>query len=289
MIVDLHQNTPEWMAFRSDRLGASDASIILGINKWKTPLQLWNEKLGLNEPEQQNFAMTRGHALEDLARKTFTEYTGYEVEPKIFVHPEYNFMMASLDGITEDLQTAVEIKCNGRENHELALKGQIPDYYNAQMQHQMFVCELNWMYYFSFDGKDGVHIIVGREEKFIKNMIEKELEFYRCMKEFIPPNMIEKDFTIRRDCEWAEASKQYLYAKQKLKKYITQEKEARLALIRLSDEKNTTGSGVKLSKIFRKGLVDYKKIPELSCVDLDLYRSDPVISWTLTEIKVNNE
>lgn len=289
MIVDLNQNTPEWLAFRQGKLGASDCAPILGISKWKTAYQLWQEKLGLSRGQKQSFPMQRGHELEDLARKCFHEITGYEVFPKVFTHPEYNFLMASLDGITEDLQVAVEIKCNGKENHQLAIEGKIPDYYNAQLQHQMFVCELNWMYYFSFDGKDGVAFIVGREELFIKEMLKKELEFYRCMIQFEPPPFTEMDFLKRKDSSWRVASERYLNAKTLLQKYEKEAEDAKIGLLSLSNGNNTEGFGVKVSKSVRKGSVDYKKIPELIAVDLDEYRGDTIISWRITETKDDDE
>jgi len=41
MIVDLQQNTPEWIAFRVDKLGASDAPIIMESSPWTTPDRDW--------------------------------------------------------------------------------------------------------------------------------------------------------------------------------------------------------------------------------------------------------
>ncbi len=289
MQVDITQNTEDWKNFRSSRIGASDAAPIMGLSKWKTAHQLWQQKLGLDGEQKQTFAMKRGHDLEDLARKSFTDYTGFEVTPKVFVHPEYNFLMASLDGITDDLQVAVEIKCNGKENHDLALQGKVPDYYMAQMQHQMYVCELNWMYYFSFDGKDGVSFIVGREELFIEEMLKKELEFYRCMTEFAPPPMTDRDYRKRSDHSWKVASERYLSVKARLKELEKEEEEAKRVLLSLSGGQNTIGAGLKISQSMRKCGVDYSRIPELIGVDLDEYRGEPTMSWRITETKEDHE
>lgn len=44
--LNLLQNTQEWEKFRLQKIGASDAPIIMGVSPWKTPFQLWLEKTG---------------------------------------------------------------------------------------------------------------------------------------------------------------------------------------------------------------------------------------------------
>lgn len=44
--LNLLQNTQEWEKFRLQKIGASDAPIIMGVSPWKTPFQLWLEKQG---------------------------------------------------------------------------------------------------------------------------------------------------------------------------------------------------------------------------------------------------
>jgi putative phage-type endonuclease len=261
----------------------------MGVSPYDTAYSLWQRKMGLSPDKQQTSCMKRGHDLEDLARQRFYEMTGFKVTPKVFTHPGYSFLMASMDGITEDLQVAVEIKCNGKINHKLALEGKIPDHYNYQLQHQMFVCELNWMYYFSFDGQSGILVIVGREETTIKKLIIKELEFYRCMLEVEPPKMTDKDFQVRKDVYWKEVSKHFLNVRSQLKELEKEQERLKIILLNLSENRPAIGCGIRLSKIIHKGAIDYKKIPELITVNLDEYRGDPVISWKITETKEDDE
>jgi predicted phage-related endonuclease len=44
----MQQQTPEWLEFRKNKIGASDAPIIMETSPWKTPYQLWLEKLSLD-------------------------------------------------------------------------------------------------------------------------------------------------------------------------------------------------------------------------------------------------
>ena len=72
----MQQNTEEWLEFRRDKIGASDAPIIMGKSPWKTPHQLWEEKIGVRTSSYETAAMRRGKDLESEARKHFEQQTG---------------------------------------------------------------------------------------------------------------------------------------------------------------------------------------------------------------------
>lgn len=285
MICDLQQNTPEWELFREDKLGASDIAPILGISPWETAYTLWERKLNLIPKKEKTQAMQRGSDLESKALRCFNQENGLLLSSRVVVSNFYDWAMASLDGFDVDNRIGVEIKCNGKENHKKAINGEIPDYYICQMQHQMFCAELDYMWYYSFDGENGIQLEVKRDKQFIENMLEKEIEFYKCMKEFIPPNMTEKDYLRREDLAWRDLSERYLNVKAQLKQFESEEKYLREALVKASSGKNSLGGGIKICKSVRKGAVDYKIIPELIGIDLEIFRSDPVVSWRITETK----
>ena len=275
----IQQNTPEWLEMRKSKVGASDAPIILGVSPWKTPFQLWEEKLGLSAPPQMNNAMRRGHELEPIARQAYIDHTGNYVEPSVEFHQEHKWMMASLDGVTPDKSIAVEIKCPGKVDHALAAQGEIPQKYFAQLQHQLAVLNLNNLHYFSY--KDGeYHLIdVPRDEKYIKKMIEKEQKFWDCLQNFDPPALIEKDFFVREDKEWSTLALEWNNNNQILKEAKEKEKILRESLIQLSKNKNTRGCGIRVQKIIRNGAIDYGSIPEIQGVHLEKYRKPSTVSW----------
>ena len=49
--IKLKHNSPEWLAFRRKGIGASDAAAVLGLSKWTTNVELWEEKVGLRQPK----------------------------------------------------------------------------------------------------------------------------------------------------------------------------------------------------------------------------------------------
>jgi putative phage-type endonuclease len=67
----MEQGTSEWLSWRNKGLGSSDASTILGINGFKDLFQLWLEKTGRSKGDMPNYAMSRGTAMEPLAREIY--------------------------------------------------------------------------------------------------------------------------------------------------------------------------------------------------------------------------
>ena len=63
-IIELVQGTREWLEWRHKGLGASDASTIMGENRFKSAAQLLQEKRGPAQDFGQNAAMARGTELE---------------------------------------------------------------------------------------------------------------------------------------------------------------------------------------------------------------------------------
>ena len=116
----LIQQSNEWLELRKNKIGASDAPVIMHVSPWKTPYQLWEEKLGLKESFSSS-AMKRGLEMEESARKAFEKETGLVVFPQVLFHKEHEWMMASLDGIDIEGKNIVEIKCPGKVDHEIAL------------------------------------------------------------------------------------------------------------------------------------------------------------------------
>ena len=180
------QGSAAWLAFRKTRITATDAVAIMGASKYKTVKQLYIEKTTDVAPMIPNKYMQRGIDLEPVARELLSLALGIPLFPKVVLGREHDWMMASLDGISEDGNTVIERKCPNKKC-QLAYQGQIPDWYYPQVQHQMSVTGVDKVYYYSFDGIDGDMVIVPRDDAYISVMIEKEKEFYNCMMAGISP------------------------------------------------------------------------------------------------------
>ena len=276
--MQYQQNTPEWLSFRKNKIGASDAPVIMEVSPWKTPYQLWEEKLGVRE-NVTTAAMQRGTDMEEEARQAFEKESGLVVFPHVRVSKEHDWMIASLDGMDAEEKHMVEIKCPGKEDHEKAMDGVIPEKYLPQLQHQLCVTGLDFGYYFSYSRSAARILVIERDDKYISKLIKKEQEFYSCMMEFVPPKLTDRDYAERNDPEWLELSNSYLLVQKQLKSLEEQEKQMKEQLITLAGRSNARGAGLKLSKIVRKGVVDYQMIPELKGVNLEKYRKAAIETW----------
>ena len=69
----------EWLEYRKTGIGGSDASVVCGINKYKSPVELWMEKTGQLPYQEAGEAAYWGTQLEGLVRSEFTKRTGIEV------------------------------------------------------------------------------------------------------------------------------------------------------------------------------------------------------------------
>jgi putative phage-type endonuclease len=281
----MQQNTPEWLEMRKSKIGASDAPIIMGESPWKTPYQLWQQKLDLVSQEDQNHAMRRGHEMEPIARDAYIKHTGINIEPKVVFHPERDWMMASLDGYNQERGVAVEIKCPGEKDHALAAEGKIPPKYYAQLQHQLAVLGLNKIHYFSFREDSFYLIEVEMDEAYIKKMIKKEEAFMKCLREFQSPELSDRDLINQQSDEWKQSAEAWIEVNEQLKILKDKEKEARERLIALTNNKSSKGAGVKALRTIRKGNIDYNQIPEIKVIDLEPYRKSSITTWRITKEK----
>lgn len=49
IFIELDQRTDEWLMWRSQGIGASDAPVIMGVSPWSDPVSLWMEKRSFME------------------------------------------------------------------------------------------------------------------------------------------------------------------------------------------------------------------------------------------------
>ena len=61
-----HPNRESWLRWRKNGVGASEVSVVLGINTYKSAYTLWAEKTGRIEPEEPGLAAAVGVAIEPM-------------------------------------------------------------------------------------------------------------------------------------------------------------------------------------------------------------------------------
>ena len=142
--VKAEQRSPEWFALRADGITATDVSVIAGLNPYKTPYQLWAEKLGKFTPDPVGPAAVRGILLENAVAEFYEMETGRELRRSngIVRLKQINWVMASLDRTIVGEEGLVEIKTSTSPRWSLH---PVPPEVVAQVQWQMFVTGAPWV------------------------------------------------------------------------------------------------------------------------------------------------
>ncbi len=180
-ILSLDQGSDPWLQYRRKHIMATDASIILGLNNFKDMHHLWQEKMGFIDPEPANESMKRGNFLEADARKLVCERLNLDFDPIVVESSEYPWMGASLDGISLSHSRICEIKCMKMSKHLQVSEDNLDLSHYAQMQHQLACTNAKVVYYASYhpDAPEPLTIVeIYPDKQYIKNMIEKEKEFF---------------------------------------------------------------------------------------------------------------
>jgi putative phage-type endonuclease len=278
--------TKEELEFRRTKIGASDIAGIIGVSKHKTRYDVWEEKV-LGPSQKKNGAMSRGDALEPIARHAFEKETGYLVSPQRYVHATRPWQMASLDGITFDGEVIVEIKAPNMDDHDLALAGKIPPHYKPQPHWQMDVVPTTKKaFYASYhpDSSKPLAIVeIYKDEDYINELIQEGEDFFlNHILTQNPPEMTDKDYPVIEDEQMFELRHRYEEAILQVKHWDTKIDELKNSIKSHVGNRSARAFGMKITKSMLPGRVNYKEIPELREVDLTAYRGPPIEQWRIT-------
>lgn len=139
-----------WLAGRMNGIGGSDASAVVGMNPYKTNIELFEEKTGrrIQEDISEKPYVIYGKQAEEYIRELFRlDYPEYQVEHhefRILQSLSYPFMQASLDGELTDQERRrgiLEIKTTNilQSMQYEKWKDRIPDNYYIQVLHYLLV------------------------------------------------------------------------------------------------------------------------------------------------------
>lgn len=180
------------MEYRKQGIGGSDASVVCGVSRYKSPVELWLEKTNQLQPQEAGEAAYWGTQLESLVRAEFTKRTGIEVKivSQLLQSEEHPFMLANLDGVCEvpdlgpvifEAKTASAYKTGEWEDA-------IPDEYALQIQHYMAVTGYQGAYIAVLIGGNTFRWkFIERDEDLISMLIELESAFWNHVQDMTPP------------------------------------------------------------------------------------------------------
>ncbi len=275
--VDFEQGSEDWLNWRKGLLTATDAAMLLGASPYVTPYKGWQRKTGQAPEQVVNSAMQRGQRDEPIARSIFNREYGINMTPCCIESEKYNFLGASLDGMSECETSILEIKSQRPVNF-------VPEFHMFQIQHQMLCSDgkVKQTYYVSHWEGENITFTVLPDEEWMKNYIPKAQEFWKSVLLLEPPALSCKDYKdMTGAVNWDGYASEYKNLCAQIKVLEELKDSYKKELINLCGDDSCSGNGIKVLKKMVKGRVDYEKIPELSNVDFDKYRKPASFSWTI--------
>lgn len=157
MAVEMMQlcSREEWLQARAGRIGGSDASAILGMNPYRTNIELWQIKTGQLVPEDISdkpyvkYGTEAEQYLRELFKLDFPEYQVCYEENNMFLNDKYPFGHASLDGWLIDQNGRLGVwECKTTNILQSMQKEKwdhrIPDNYYIQILHYLLITEFDF-------------------------------------------------------------------------------------------------------------------------------------------------
>lgn len=251
----------EWLEYRRNGIGGSDAAAICGLNPYKSPMAVWLEKTGQAEPENVGEAAYWGNILEPLIMEEFGRRTGLDVgrELSILQHEKHSFMIANLDGIAfcRERNEAFVFEAKTANSFSASLwENGVPEHYQLQVQHYMAVTGYSGTYVgVLIGGQNFKHFYIPRDEEIIGMLIELEKRFWNYVVTNTPPPIdgsiastsfisklypVAKDTSITLPDESLALIEQYEEAVE-LEKQATEKKDAAANKLKEMLKENDTG------------------------------------------------
>ena len=138
----------EWLTVRRQGIGSSDAAAAVGLNPYKSQLQLWMEKTGRDgalpvvDPNDDQSPMYWGTLLEPIVAAHYTRRSGHRVRRvnAVLQHPEHSWMLANIDREVVGASDVQILECKTAGIHGARLwRDGVPEYVQLQVMHQLAV------------------------------------------------------------------------------------------------------------------------------------------------------
>ena len=124
-----------------------------------------------------------------------------------------------------------------------------------------------------YDGSTGLLVEIQRDEASMEAIRAAWDGFQTYLDTDTPPPLTDRDTVERADPAWTLAAGLYRQAKLDADAAVETLDRARERLVGLASHASESGHGVTVTRFFKQGNVEYKRIPALKTVRLDDYRA----------------
>ena len=288
----IEQRSPVWFQARREKITGSVTGAILGLSPFMKPIDVMRNMVreyhGAERDFRGNIATEYGTANEQTAT-THLEMFHLDqpvVETGFHTHSELEWLGASPDGLLGE-DGLVEIKCpfgqRNKDAPEFKSLLDMPHYY-AQVQIEMYCTGRKWVKFYQWAPNGDKLEEYTLDQDWLNENIPKLKAFYDSYlierelpnaQRYLDPKHKEND-----DVLVSDLANQFIDISDQIKALETAKKDILKEIIERCGERQTEINGKKLTKVERKGSIDYAKVPQLKDIDLEQYRKKPSEYWS---------
>lgn len=182
----------DWLQARKNTIGGSDASAVVGMNPYKSNVDLWLEKTGQVTPEDISdkpyvkFGTEAEPLMRELFKLDFPEYEVFYEENNLFLNEKYPWGHYSADGWLKDQKGRFGLFENKtteilRSMQKEKWNQKIPDNYYVQLVHGFLITEAEFtiMKARLKSVIDGLPYIQIRHYLIERSEVEEDIEFLK--------------------------------------------------------------------------------------------------------------
>jgi putative phage-type endonuclease len=194
---------------RTKYIGGSDIGAILGLSRFRSPLEVWLEKTGKETKRADSLPLRFGSFAEEFVASEYSRSTGFELihDESIFVHPDHIFMSAHIDRFVlegKDVTPSRILECKTANPFASSTKGEWGEVGSDEVP-MSYLCQCVW--YMAITNLDRVDLAVlfgnsdfriyeiTRDKDLEELILQKAIVFWQeyVLKDIPPPPQSETD------------------------------------------------------------------------------------------------
>jgi putative phage-type endonuclease len=192
---------------RSKYLGGSDIGAILGLSRFRSPLEVWMEKTGKEVKKLDSLPLRFGSFAESFIASEYSRATGFLLihDESIYVHPEHAYITAHVDRFILDGSTSAPsriLECKTANPFSAGDWGEagtdeVPLSYLCQCIWYMAITNLNRVDLAVLFGNSDFRIYEIVRDKELEAIILQKANFFwneHVLRDVPPPAMSEADY-----------------------------------------------------------------------------------------------
>ncbi len=190
---------------RSKYLGGSDVGAILGLSKFRSPLEVWMEKTGKKVTTKESLPLRFGTFAESFIAEEYARATGHQLlhDDSAHIHPQYSYFSAHIDRfVLDDNKLPIKIlECKTANAYTKSGWGEI----GSDEVPMSYLCQCAW--YMAITGIDQADLAalfsnsdfriyaIERDKALEELIIQKADYFWKeyVLKDIPPPPVNEAD------------------------------------------------------------------------------------------------